>query len=83
MIDTIPDIIWVALIVTMITGLCYVFIKVQDTLDPKDAVGMGLFIIVLVIGGTLWAAHLLKHIVTAFANPEYAAMIKFAVECVK
>ena len=83
MIDTIPDMVWLALTVTLITGLYYMFKKIQDSLDPKDVVGVGMVLIVLAISGTLWSAHLLKHIVTAFANPEYAALIKFAAECVK
>lgn len=85
MIDTIPDIIWLALIVTLLTGLYYMYkrLRADDALDPKDDVAMGFFLIVLTIGGSIGAAHLLTHIVTAFLNPEYAAMVKFAAECVK
>lgn len=84
-IDTIPDMIWLALIATLLTGLYYMYKKLRedDVLDPKDDVATGFFLIGLVIGGALWASHLLTHIVTAFANPEYAAMVKFAAECVK
>lgn len=82
-IDTIPDMIWLALIATLLTGLVYGFMKLRDSIDTKDLVGMGLFIIVVAMGGVLWSAHLLTHIVTAFLNPEYAAMVKFAAECAK
>lgn len=84
-IDTIPDMIWLALIATLLTGLYYMYKKLRedDVLDPKDDVATGFFLIVLAIGGALWASHLLTHIVTAFLNPEYAAMVKFAAECVK
>ena len=83
MIDTIPDIVWLAVTVTLITGLCYMYKKLHNSLEPKDVVGVVLVLIVTAIGGALWSAHLLTHIVTAFANPEYAAMIKFATECTK
>lgn len=85
MIDTIPDMIWIALIVTLLSGLYYMYkrLRADDALDPKDDVAMGFFLIVLTIGGALLSAELLKHIITAFANPEYAAMVKFAAECVK
>jgi hypothetical protein len=84
-IDTIPDMIWLVLIATLLTGLYYMYKKLRedDVLDPKDEVATGFVLIGLVVGGTLWASHLLTHIVTAFLNPEYAAMIKFAAECVK
>jgi hypothetical protein len=39
--------------------------------------------IVAWIGGITMIAHLLTHVVTAVANPEYAAMVKFAAECAK
>lgn len=83
MIDTIPDMVWLALTVTLLSGLVYMFKKLQDTLEPKDVVGVGTVLIVLAISGALWSAHLLTHIVTAFLNPEYAALIKFASECTK
>ena len=85
MIDTIPDMVWLAVITTLLTSLYYMYkrLRADDALDPKDDVAIGFFLIVLVIGGALWSAHLLTHIVTAFLNPEYAAMVKFAAECVK
>lgn len=85
MIDTIPDMVWLAVIVSVLTGLYYMYKKLRtdEVLDPKDDVAFGFILIVLMIGGAMFSAQLIKHIVTAFLNPEYAAMVKFAAECVK
>jgi len=83
MIDTIPDIAYIVVISGVLVGSYYLFKVLKDEFNGSDVFIYVCVMIVAWMGGIAMIAHLLTHVVTAVANPEYAAMVKFAAECVK
>jgi hypothetical protein len=82
-IETIPDIASIVVISGVLVGSYYLFKLLKDEFNGSDAFTYVCVMIVAWIGGFAGIAHLLTNIVTAVANPEYAAMVKFAAECAK
>jgi len=82
-IETIPDIASIVVISGVLVGSYYLFKLLKDEFNGSDVFTYVCVMIVAGIGGFAWIAHLLTNIVTAVANPEYAAMVKFAAECAK
>ena len=83
MIDTIPNFAFIIVFSGIMAGAYYMFKCLKDNLDGKDVVSFGFAVIVTWIAGISLITHHITTIVTAFANPEYAAMLKFAAECTK
>jgi hypothetical protein len=82
-IDTIPDIASIVVISGVLVGSYHLFKLLKDEFNGSDVFTYVCIMIVAWMGGIAMIAHLLTHVVTAFANPEYAAMVKFAAECAK
>ena len=84
-IDCVPSIVWLGMIVTILVAAYYYvyFIDRNKLVNSKDLVSCITALIVMTIMGMGIGAMLLKTILTAIFNPEYAAMVKFAAECVK
>ena len=83
MIDTIPNFAFIVVFSGIMVGAYCLFKHIKDNLDGKDVVSFGFVVLVTWIAGISLITHHITTIVTAFANPEYAAMIKFAAECTK
>ena len=83
MIDTIPNFAWILVVTGVMAGAYCLFKCLKDNLSGSDVVNFGFAVLVTWIAGISLITHHITTIVTAFANPEYAAMIKFASECVK
>jgi len=82
-IDTIPDIAAIVVISGVLAGSYYLFKLLKDEFNGPDVITYVCVMIVAWSGGITMTAQLLTHVVTAVANPEYAAMVKFAAECAK
>jgi hypothetical protein len=82
-IDTIPDIASIVVISGVLVGSYHLFKLLKDEFNGSDVFTYVCVMIVAWIGGFATISHLLTHVVTAVANPEYAAMVKFAAECAK
>jgi hypothetical protein len=82
-IDTIPDIASIVVISGVLVGSYYLFSLLKDEFNGSDAFTYVCIMLVAWLGGIAMISHLLTHVITAVANPEYAAMVKFAAECVK
>lgn len=84
-IDTISNFTWILVFAGVMAGvyMFYKFVKDDLNADGTDVVSVTCAVIVVWLAGIAGLSHNLNIIVTAFANPEYAAMLKFAAECVK
>ena len=82
-IDTIPNFAWLIVLSGIIAGTYYLFKFLKDELKGNELVGLGTIVIVTWMGCIAMISRLLTTIITAIANPEYAAMVKFAAECTK
>ena len=83
MIDTIPNFAFIVVFSGIMVGAYCLFKHIKDDLDGKDVVSFGFVVLVTWIAGISLITHYITTIVTAFVNPEYAAMVKFAAECTK
>lgn len=82
-IDTIPDIAIIVVLTGVLVGSYHLFRFLKDELGGSEVFSIGCVVIGVWMGGIAMIAHVLTNIVTAVANPEYAAMVKFAAECTK
>lgn len=84
-IDCVPSIVWLGIITTIIVAAHYLvyYMKKNELIDGKELVNFVLALILLTVVGLGVGSVILKNVLTAVFNPEYAAMIKFAAECVK
>ena len=84
-IDCVPSMVWLGIITTLIVAAYYLvyYFNKKNLIDGKELVQFGLVLLVLTVVGLGVDAIVLKNILTAIFNPEYAAMVKFATECAK
>ena len=84
-IDTIANFTWILVLSAVMIGIytLYTHIKDDKNATGNDIVALATAWILIWLACIAGIAHNLNTIVTAFGNSEYAAMIKFAAECVK
>jgi hypothetical protein len=82
-IETIPDVAAIVVITGLLVGSYRLFRFLKAEFNGSDMFTSVCVMIGIWLGGFAGMAHLLTRVVTAVANPEYAAMVKFAAECTK
>lgn len=83
MIETVPDIMLLILLVSMLTISIVTYSKWSKYLNAKELLVVVPGLSVVTISIWIWGSHVLTRVITCLANPEYAALLKFAMACTK